>query len=308
LKRHLKDLYQPTIHLDNTPPDAILDPGYLATLHKKDRNTTPVPRPDRFGDVIHLDIVFGPEISIGNVHYGLLCVDRFSRMTYMYPLQNLTTDIQKQLESFFAHLGMIPKCIVTDFDLKLVDGKACCYINSLLVHVNAAPSYRQDKNGLAERHWQTIISMARNWLASAELPATFWFYAVCRAAEVCNYFPMSLDDGSISTPFELAHHTKPELRVLFKPFTLAAVRRERQGDKRLQKFESQSVPMIVLGRCPTSNGLQFYNPVTGTFVCSIDYTIQHNVSSGSKFGFQYQPGIFFYRLDESTSIFEPKFK
>jgi hypothetical protein len=35
----------------------------------------------------------------------------------MYPLQNLTTDIQKQLESFFAHLGMIPKCIVMDFDL-----------------------------------------------------------------------------------------------------------------------------------------------------------------------------------------------
>ena len=119
---------------------------------------------------------------------------------------------------------------------------------------------------------------------------------------------MSQDDGSISTPFELAHHTKPDLRVLFKPFTLAAVCREWQGDKRLQKFESQSVPMIVLGRCPTSNGLQFYNPVTGTFVCSIDYTIQHNVSSGSKFGFQYQPGIFFYRLDESTSIFEPKFK
>jgi hypothetical protein len=103
LKRYLKDLYQPTIHLHNTPPDAILDPGYLATLCKKDRNTTHVPRPDR--------------LSIGNVNYGLLCVDRFSRMTYMYPLQNLTTDIQKQLESFFAHLGMIPKCIVMDFDL-----------------------------------------------------------------------------------------------------------------------------------------------------------------------------------------------
>jgi hypothetical protein len=52
------------------PPDAVLDPGYFATSKKKDRNTTPVPRPSHFGDVIHLDIVFGPEISIGNVHYG----------------------------------------------------------------------------------------------------------------------------------------------------------------------------------------------------------------------------------------------
>jgi hypothetical protein len=55
--------------------------------------------------------------------------------------------------------------------------------------VNAVPSYHQDKNGLAERHWQTMVSMARNWLASAELPSSFWFYAVHHAAEVCNYFP-----------------------------------------------------------------------------------------------------------------------
>jgi hypothetical protein len=46
---------------------------------------------------------------------------------------------------------------------------------------------------------------------------------------------------------------------MFKPFALAAVRRERKGDETLQIFESQSIPMIVLGRCPTSNGLQFYN-------------------------------------------------
>jgi len=188
LKKHFHTLYQPTVSLDHTPADAILDPGFYATLRKKDRNTTPVPRPLCFGDVVHLDIVFGPEISLGNIHYGLLCVDRFSRMTYLYPLQNLTGDIQRQLEQFFAHIGMVPKRIVTDFDTKLVGGLARTYLNSLLVHVNAAPPYRQDKNGLAERHWQTIVSMARNWLASAELPASFWFYAVRRAVEVVTIF------------------------------------------------------------------------------------------------------------------------
>jgi hypothetical protein len=44
--------------------------------------------------------------------------------------------------------------------LKLIYGKAREYINSLLVHINAAPSYHQDKNGLAERHWQTMVNMA----------------------------------------------------------------------------------------------------------------------------------------------------
>jgi hypothetical protein len=149
--------------------------------------------------------------------------------------------------------------------------------------------------------------MARNWLVSAELPSTFWFYAVRHTAEVCNYFPIQLEDGSTTTPFELVHRTKPDLRVLFKPFTLAAVRQERIGDESLPKFESQSVPMITLGRCPNSYGLQFYNPVTGATVSSIDYSFQHHVSSGSCFGLKYQPGTFVYRLDESTTMFFPRF-
>jgi hypothetical protein len=70
---------------------------------------------------------------------------------------------------------------------------------------------------------------------------------------------------------ELAHGIKPDLCVLFKLFGVAAVRREQQGDQSLGKFDSQSVPMIAVGRCPNSNGIQFYNPSNGTFVSSIDY-------------------------------------
>lgn len=247
IKRHLPDLYQPTVLLDNLPADAILDSGDLSTMPKVPHNTTPVERPQNFADVIHMDIVFGPEISIGNIHYGLLFTDRFSRMTYIYPLQNLTSDIKKQLDAFFAHLGMLPKCLISDFDTKLIGGKAREHLNSLRIHVNAAPANRQDKNGLVERHWQTMVAMARNWLASAELPASFWFYAVKRATEVCNYFPLKVDGDNWTTPFELAHGTKPDLRVLFKLFSLAAVRRERQGDLHLNKFESQSSSKIVIG-------------------------------------------------------------
>ncbi len=276
-------------------------------MHKSDRNTIPVPRPEAFGDVMHIDIVFGPEISIGNVHYGLLITDRYSRMSYVYPLQNLRQDIRKQLECFFAHIGMVPKRLISDFDMKLIGGSAREYLNSLLVHVNAASATRQDRNGLVERHWQTMVSMARNWLASVELPPSFWFYAIRRAAEVCNYFPCKQDEGTFITPFELVHHQKPDLRVLFKMFGLAAVRRERQGDCRLQKFESQSIPMIAVGRCQNSNGIQFYNPANGTFVSSIDYKFQYNVTSGTKFGYSYQPGTIMHRLDETTTVFAPTF-
>jgi hypothetical protein len=180
-------------------------------------------------------------------------------------------------------------------------------LNSLHIHVNATPANRQDRNGLSERHWQTMVAMARNRLASAELPSKFWFFAMKRAAEVCNYFPLQLEDNLWTTPFTLARGVKPDLRVLFKMFGLAEDRHERSGDTRLNKFESQSVPMIAVGRCPHSNGLQFYNPCNGTFTSSIDYHFQHNVTSGTHFNLKYQPGVFIYRLDETNSVFAPKF-
>jgi hypothetical protein len=257
---------------------------------------------------MHTDIVFGPDISLGNVHYGLLLTDRFSRMTYLYPLQNLTTDIRKQLEYLFAHLGMLPKRLITDFDTKLIGGKARDYLNSLRIHVNAAPSNHQDRNGLAKRHWQTMTAMAHSWLASAELPAKFWYYAVKRAAKVCNYFLYKLEDGTWSTLLELAHNIKPDLRVLFKMFGLAAVRRERIGNSQLGKFETQTIPMIAVGRCSNSNGLLFYNPENGTFVSFVDYIFQLHATSGAHFNYKYQAGTFIYRIDKTNSIFAPTFK
>jgi hypothetical protein len=159
------------VKLDSTPADAVLDNGNFATLRKKARNTSPVPRSSYFGETIHMDIVSGPDILVSNVHYGLLFLDHFNRMTYLYPLQNLISDILKQLEAFFPHIGHYPTRLISDFDLKLIGGKAQQYINSLLIHVNTALAHHQNKNGLAEFHWQTMmVSMARNWLVSAELP------------------------------------------------------------------------------------------------------------------------------------------
>ena len=56
--------------------------------------------------------------------------------------------------------------------------------------VQAAPSGRQDKNGLCERNWRTIVRMGRSWLNSAQLPSNFWWFALRRATEVSNYLPV----------------------------------------------------------------------------------------------------------------------
>ena len=126
--------------------------------------------------------------------------------------------------------------------------------------------------------------------------------------EVCNYFPYRLEDGNYITPFQLVHKVQPDLHVLFPMFGLAAVRREHVGDSNLNKFEPQSIFMIAIGRCPQSNGLQFYNPSNGTFDSSIDYKFQLHSTSGAHFGYKSQPGTFIYCLDKFTTIFRPRFQ
>jgi hypothetical protein len=96
LTKELHNLYKDSIVLDKLPPDAVLDMGDLATMRKTPRNTNPVPRPSKIGDVIHMDIVFGPEVSLENIHYGLMFSDRATQMTFIYPLQNLTSYIPQQ--------------------------------------------------------------------------------------------------------------------------------------------------------------------------------------------------------------------
>jgi hypothetical protein len=63
--------------------------------------------------------------------------------------------------------------------LKLFGGKALEYLNALLVHVNAAPSYHQDKNSLAEHHWQTgLLLLSFHLVFGSMLSAALQKFAV----------------------------------------------------------------------------------------------------------------------------------
>jgi hypothetical protein len=52
----VQHLYRDTVALDSD----------LSTIWKTSRNTTPVPRPSVFDDVMQMVVVFGPDTSLGN--------------------------------------------------------------------------------------------------------------------------------------------------------------------------------------------------------------------------------------------------
>ena len=51
----MKQVYQPTLK----------DPGDMTTMPKQRHNTTTLQRPERFGYVVHFDIVYGSGTAIG---------------------------------------------------------------------------------------------------------------------------------------------------------------------------------------------------------------------------------------------------
>ena len=60
------------------------------------------------------------------------------------------------------------------FDPKLRSGKIRAYLDEKNIKIQAAPPKRQDQNELVERHWKTVVNVARNWMPGALLPSKYW--------------------------------------------------------------------------------------------------------------------------------------
>ena len=170
----------PNFSISTKDREKVIDLGDVATIPKSKRNTQPLPLPTNFGDVMHMDVVYGTVTAINGIRYGLFIVDRATRHRYVLPMKNLKNDLLPTLKTFINQIGLTPKRFITDFDHKLmgkavldyfVDAEGSCIIES-------APPNKQNQNGLAESNWKSILYMARAWLSSSLLPSKFWWWAM----------------------------------------------------------------------------------------------------------------------------------
>ena len=124
---------------------------------------------------------------------------------------------------------MIPETFYTDFDPKLIKGKTTDWIRQANSKVIAAPSTRQDKNGLMECSWNVTVNMAHAFLTDAQMPHNFWFHAIQHAMRICNIFPFKVD-GELTMAFKLAYGVKPDYCVLFCLFSIRYFKAYRDGE------------------------------------------------------------------------------
>ena len=184
---------QQNYSISTTDTEPIIDLVNTATIDKSPRNTTPLALPNNFGDVVHVDILYGANTAHGGVKYALYLVDRSTRYKSIYPLTNLSTDILKQFKSYCNDIGLVPKQFICDCDRRLFSQDIKEWLEEGHSRINAAPEGKQRQNGLAERTWRSILRIARGRIASSLLPPTFWWFAFKRAVEVSNYVPIKID-------------------------------------------------------------------------------------------------------------------
>jgi len=312
-----KHLAQPTIAFPNLGRDPVRDLGEVATLPKKRRNKHPSDPPALFGDVFHYDIVYGANTAIGGYRHALFLVDVKTRHLFEYPLRDITgASLQHAVSTFTKDIGGKPRRMLADRDFRLIGGEVATFLeasdpddpNSIQSHAAGAPAGRQNQNGLSEIRWKNILNMVRNWMTSNLLPFEFWYFGLRYAVQVTNMMPVTLVDGTLSTPFELAYGVKPDWRNLLPLFSIAYVKRFRDGDTHRKSPYCQTIKGICVGNDSKSDGKLFYIPHTRSLIGSSDFTLDPAPPSGPCFDLPYDGGINFNLLaPDDTTLRPPTF-
>ena len=150
------------------------DPGEMATMPKQRRDKMHLQRPDRFGDVVHFDIVYGSGKAIGSYRCALWFVDRCYKNIKQYPLMSLSSDeLLKALRKFCRNMGgRYPNNMIGDRDFKIIGGQVPVSLEGINKDredkdksvVAGAPIVRKIQNGLPEIKWRHVMNMVCNSL------------------------------------------------------------------------------------------------------------------------------------------------
>lgn len=149
--------------------------GDFTTINKPDKGK-PIKKHRKYLDKVHMDIVFGDCLALGGYRYALLLVDVATWYCWLYGMQALTSnEIISCLEQFKSAAKGIPKTFHSDFDQKLIGGKARRWILEQNSRIIAAPANRQ-----------TLVRMGRAYITEKQLGREYWYFAVKQSSIMIN--------------------------------------------------------------------------------------------------------------------------
>ena len=137
------------------------------------------------GELVFTDI-HGPfrEPGIENKErYLVLFIDAYSRFPVLYAMKTKDEFLEKLMEYrlYCKSLGIHLTGVRADNDSVITCKKTQDWAMDNGINFTYTAAYSHESNGIAERHWRTIMTMALCFLMTSGLPVKFWVLAAMHA-------------------------------------------------------------------------------------------------------------------------------
>ncbi|KAM2746929.1 hypothetical protein PS2_022463 [Malus domestica] len=206
--------------------------------------------------LIHTDVC-GPmsTTSRGGFSYYITFTDDHSRFGYVYLMKYKSESFERFKEfknEVEKQTGKQIKILRSDRGGEYLSNEFLDYLKECGIISQWTPPGTPQLNGVSERRNRTLMNMVRSMMSSADLPVTFWGYALYTAAYLLNRVPSK----SVSqTPYEIWHGRKPSLKHI-KIWGCEAYVKKLE----VTKLEARSVGCYFVGYPKENMGYEFYHP------------------------------------------------
>ncbi|KAM2008534.1 hypothetical protein ACFX16_003413 [Malus domestica] len=206
--------------------------------------------------LIHTDVC-GPmsTTSRGGFSYYITFTDDHSRFGYVYLMKYKSESFERFKEfknEVEKQTGKQIKILRSDRGGEYLSNEFLDYLKECGIISQWTPPGTPQLNGVSERRNQTLMNMVRSMMSSADLPVTFWGYALYTATYLLNRVPSK----SVSqTPYEIWHGRKPSLNHV-KIWGCEAYVKKLEATK----LEARSVRCYFVGYPRETMGYEFYHP------------------------------------------------
>ncbi|KAM2605239.1 hypothetical protein TB2_034059 [Malus domestica] len=206
--------------------------------------------------LIHTDVC-GPmsTTSRGGFSYYITFTDDHSRFGYVYLMKYKSESFERFKEfknEVKKQTGKQIKILRSDRGGEYLSNEFLDYLKECGIISQWTPSGTPQLNGVSERRNRTLMNMVHSMMSSADLPVTFWGYALYTAAYLLNRVPSK----SVSqTPYEIWHGRKPSLNHV-KIWGYEAYVKKLEATK----LEARSVRCYFVGYPRETMGYEFYHP------------------------------------------------
>ncbi|KAM1409238.1 hypothetical protein ACFX2I_009652 [Malus domestica] len=206
--------------------------------------------------LIHTDVC-GPmsTTSRGGFSYYITFTDDHSRFGYVYLMKYKSESFERFKEfknEVEKQTGKQIKILRSDRGGEYLSNEFLDYLKECGIISQWTPPGTPQLNGVSERRNRTLMNMVRSMMSSADLPVTFWGYALYTAAYLLNRVPSK----SVSqTPYEIWHGRKPSLKHI-KIWGCEAYVKKLEATK----LEARSVRCYFVGYLKETMGYEFYHP------------------------------------------------